>query len=147
MTLPTGNYKAEDLIASVLRHSDPSDWRYFERHQSLTYTQDVRLTLHLENDDPFSEPWMDVFSDKTGNKVLVTVRYGGALVEEFIFILVDGGRALLPLPGSGSIGSEPVRTITHLQKAVGAILNTARKTADVYDAALESANFKTFSGS
>ncbi|WP_216319758.1 hypothetical protein [Deinococcus aestuarii] len=140
MTTSTGKPTVDDLL-STLRFSEPADWLHFERDRSHTYSLDPALTLHEEREDAFHASWLSNFPDPSGTKVMVTVRYGGSLIGEFVFVEVDGGRATLPLPSQGSL-----LTITYLQRRIGEIINHSAGRPESYAEALDKLGVHMISG-
>jgi hypothetical protein len=60
---------------------------------------DVALVLwwgRMIHDD-FSEPWTDHFEDRRARSIYVEATYGGSLVLQDGFVIVDSGRYCLPL--------------------------------------------------
>jgi hypothetical protein len=48
--------------------------------------------------DSFQETWANAFPDEQATGDLLDVLYNGMLVERVHYVVVDGGRALLPIP-------------------------------------------------
>jgi hypothetical protein len=66
----------------------------------LMYKPDIDISLAMDAtvNDPFDEPWVQAFSDPRAVSVAVQLRFRGAIVYEWVFVVVDGGRYLLPMP-------------------------------------------------
>lgn len=132
-----------ELLAMV-RFDHARDWTYFPRLQRLTYNADPSFTIEINSDDDteFREEWMNVFPDKTGSKHYVTLRHNNSVLADEIFIGVDGGRAMLPLP---ELGRKELVT-TYFKRTLGTIINKAMDREDLYEQYLESAGFRPISG-
>lgn len=117
--------KLEALISLIL-DSNPSDWstissgptfrdqlrdvsnnkdRWTEinsHHTIAVYKPDISISLGFGMDwkEKFDEPWAKKFPDPEASSELIDVYYYGALVYRDISIIVDGGRAYLPMPKS-----------------------------------------------
>lgn len=132
-----------DLLA-MIRFGDTQDWTYFPRLRRLTYNPDPSFTIEIDSDDDteFREEWMKVFPDKTGSKHYVTLRHNNSVLADEIFIGVDGGRALLPLPEPGF--EEPITT--YFKRTLGTIISKVMDREDVYEQYLTDAKFRQISG-
>jgi hypothetical protein len=65
-----------------------------------SYRPDISIGLAwcwLSNPE-WHEDWIDHFDDKTASSHFVDFLYNGMLVDREVYIVVDGGRAYLPLP-------------------------------------------------
>ena len=58
----------------------------------------VSLAWGATINSKFSESWHADLPDSSANAVLVVLRHNGAKVDEWTFVIVDGGRYILPLP-------------------------------------------------
>lgn len=67
-----------------------------------SYKPDVSITLSwgLTVNDDFKEEWANKFSDPKASSHYVDVFFNNSLVYRDLYIVVDGGRAKLPLPRS-----------------------------------------------
>jgi hypothetical protein len=70
-------------------------------HSKLAvYKPDVDISLAMDatvNED-FAESWTQKFSDPKASSVAICLRYRGSIVFEWVYVSVDGGRYLLPMP-------------------------------------------------
>ena len=64
------------------------------------YKPDVSITLAwgLELNNNFREEWANKFHDPRASSHYVDIFFNNALVHREIYVIVDGGRAKLPLP-------------------------------------------------
>jgi hypothetical protein len=96
-----------DNIEKVVLASHPvDDWN----HQSdsvrsvSSYKHDMNLRFEIKNMDDgiqcadFKEPWANRHPDPSATGYWCNLFYGSTLVERFILVAVDGGRAMLPIP-------------------------------------------------
>lgn len=107
-----------DELLQVIKESSPDDW-------DLNFSQDAEIavfkknlslrieTRHTENfvhNDDFREKWANGFPDPHATSYYYHLYFGATRLKEFIFVSVDGGRALLPLPKSAKeLNVEPIR--------------------------------------
>jgi hypothetical protein len=59
---------------------------------------DVSLVMDATVTAQFQEPWATAFPDPNAESVAVQLRFRGSVVYDWLFVIVDGGRYLLPLP-------------------------------------------------
>lgn len=59
---------------------------------------DISLAFGANVCKDFQEPWVRGFPDSHASSVVVELRYRGSPVYEEVFVVVDGGRNLLPMP-------------------------------------------------
>jgi hypothetical protein len=69
---------------------------------SAVFREDVAISLAwgLQADATFAEPWATTFPDPKASRDFVDVFYNNSLVYRDTYIVVDGGRACLPMPES-----------------------------------------------
>jgi hypothetical protein len=63
----------------------------------------ITIAWGLDSPEPFEEPWALEFPNRSAVSGLVDVFYAGALVFRDVYVVVDGGRALLPLPAMNTM--------------------------------------------
>jgi hypothetical protein len=94
-------------IIETIEASNPyADWKYVQRgsNEVRYYVGDVNLRLETTFDEldihnpSFKEPWTDVHPDQNATSYFYNLYYGATLIQRFIFVAVDGARAMLPLP-------------------------------------------------
>ena len=72
--------------------------------QEAFLKEDPRLRFRVRFDDEgrhvkdFQAPWANNLPDKTAHSYWYSLTYDGALINRYVLISVDGGRAHLPLP-------------------------------------------------
>ena len=98
-----------------IEHETPYGWEWGDKnvdgkmypyieprsnHGLAVFKKDVDITLVYGADvtKDFSEPWTEQFPDTSAHSVSVGLQYRGQLVYEWVFVVVDGGRYLLPMP-------------------------------------------------
>jgi len=122
-----GSLSLED-IEDVLVNSKPDEWQYRDDYGIYIFKPNVELNIRIRDKeresvkddyDKFEEDWVEEFSDKNARRVIARVFFRGSFVTEYIFISVDGGRMLLPLPKA----YKDLR-ITSFQYKLGKILNS-----------------------
>lgn len=64
------------------------------------YRPDIDITLAIGSTvvEDFAEPWVQTFAAQNASSVAVWLRYRGVPVQEWVCVVVDGGRYLVPLP-------------------------------------------------
>lgn len=111
-----------DQILQTVEGSSPTDWHSMETQtihswvvsqgddgssiepkthsKLLVFRPDIDISVVMDATivEPFVEPWTQMFQDKHASSVSVQLRYHGAIVFQWVFVVVDGGRYLLPLP-------------------------------------------------
>jgi hypothetical protein len=83
-----------------------------DSHSSVAaFRPDLSITMAwgLSHSDDFEEPWANGFPDKRASSSFFDVFYNNALVYRGVYVMVDGGRAKLPLPKSRADLVVPVR--------------------------------------
>jgi len=94
-------------LTDILRHSSGRDWLQADGGESYVFKQDLHLKIKsghgFEVKDTSAYPWLDDLDEKSLLNVQFDVVYGASVIEKRSLLLVDGGRALLPIP-SGSDG-------------------------------------------
>jgi hypothetical protein len=86
------SYEVEEMSDEVMR----SD----EHGMVAAYRHDLAVTLAwgITSRLKFKERWANQFDDPDATSNFADLFYNGALVHREIFVVVDGGRAYLPLP-------------------------------------------------
>ncbi|GLQ66951.1 hypothetical protein [Gluconobacter kondonii] len=92
-----------DEAIQILATSSRSDWVIDDARGTFTYKND--LNLNIKRDDEaerreFSEPWANKHPDPHAYSKYFDVRYGQSHLERKHLVVVDGGRAILPIPKS-----------------------------------------------
>lgn len=107
-TVPTKN----NIEKIVLASDSKQDWhRQNESWRTITsYKHDMNLRFEIKYTDDgvqcedFCEPWANRHPHKSATGYWCSLYYGATLVEKFILVSVDGGRAMLPIPKPSSDG-------------------------------------------
>jgi hypothetical protein len=118
--------KLKELLATV-EGSAPADWhkmdsptlygwswgtnsggsfvepRTFETLLVYRGDVDISIAMAVTVTRPFDEPWVHRFPSSDAESVVVALRYRGAVVYEWVHVVVDGGRYLLPMPNPGKV--------------------------------------------
>jgi hypothetical protein len=113
--------KLDDLIATVEK-SMPDQWHKMESQtlygwasgtmgeypyiEAKTFDTlcvykpdvDVSLAIGATVNETFEESWNKRFPDPIGRSLVVRLLYRGSPIYEWVFVSVDGGRYLLPMP-------------------------------------------------
>lgn len=97
----------------------PDDWQrvgdetyfYHREFPEFTVTQGPILA------QPFEEPWVKRFPDRTAWSFRVELRYNTTVLRHFTFVGCDGGRYSLPLPRLVGVRFEVNRNSTHWRVA------------------------------
>lgn len=119
--------RLDDLIA-IVESSSSNDWQKLDVHtiygwewgqkQGQNYLEpkthsklavyksdiDVSFAMDAIVTEDFVENWTKKFASSKASSVAIWLRYRGAVVHEWVYVVVDGGRYLLPMPeldGSG----------------------------------------------
>ncbi len=88
-----------DQIHALANSSSQSDWHKHVETQAV-FCPDIDVSLDWsETINPsFSEPWHQNLPDSGATSVLVALRHNGIPVDSWTFVIVDGGRYLVPCP-------------------------------------------------
>jgi hypothetical protein len=105
------------IILTLLSSDPDEDWLKAERRGITTYFHrgdtDLRIEYGIGDDDVhvrgFVEPWANGFSDPNADSYYVYLYYGATLIQDFVSVTVDGGRARMPLPDAGTLDVDQVR--------------------------------------
>lgn len=92
-------------IRTLVDNSSRSDWHKFAEAMAIL-TEDIDVSLDWsETVNPnFTEPWHQNLPDPGASSVSVVLRHNGSPVDNWTFVIVDGGRYILPLPSPGAGG-------------------------------------------
>jgi len=114
----------QEIERIILDSETPMDWTRLAHGTAttITYASDVNIRFEMDFEGkgvqarPFEERWARGFPDKAASGYFCDLYYGSTLLERFVLVSVDGGRALLPLPRSAIDLS-----ITRLQYKIGKV--------------------------
>lgn len=108
----------------------PTEWRYDDELGIYVYLPNIAITLEVDRNEDgrrdFYEEWARSFPDPNAQMQHYNMRLNGVTIEKTYAVVVDGGRAYLPLPQLDGM------TITHAQYNFGAILNRGSAEYDRY---------------
>ncbi|NMC06537.1 MAG: hypothetical protein GYA24_15075 [Candidatus Lokiarchaeota archaeon] len=110
-----------DEIKNFVEYSEIESWQYVERSKRFIHRQYPALQIRIEGEHEkrdFVEEWAMRFPDKHAHKQTVSLYFNDTLLEDFLFVWVDGYRALLPAPDM-----RDRVTLTPLQDKLGRIVN------------------------
>jgi len=103
---PIRDMTFDELLEFVPTTDPKTDWHGFNTEWAgeTFLKEDPRLRFrssYAEQDiqcENFQEPWANCHPDKNARGFWFNLSYNGALIERFIVVSVDGGRALVPPP-------------------------------------------------
>lgn len=93
-------------LKSVVVSSQAKDWNRVITTISKTYSYKIDPNLRIvqmydesgtQNDD-FREEWANKFLNPKAHGLFFDIYYASSLIDRVILVMVDGGRADLPLP-------------------------------------------------
>jgi hypothetical protein len=110
---PVYRMNCAELLDLVSATDPRRDWKRINTSwvEEVYLLEDPRLRFRCRHDeagthcDHFQEPWANRHPDPHATSYWYDLYYDSALIERFIIVSVDGGRALLPLP-TQRIGQE-----------------------------------------
>lgn len=105
---PFFNYSLGDVTAFDGQGGSTTYVEVESHHSAASYIPDISLTIQWGmkwTDDNLSFAWAD-FADPTIRRTLIDVFWHGALVHRFWGLVVDGGRARIPMPELAEGGVE-----------------------------------------
>ena len=92
-------------IRRLVEGSSLRDWhKYEEATAVLVEDIDVSLDWCVTINPSFTESWHKTLPDPHASSVCVALRHNGSPVDTWTFVIVDGGRYLVPLPRPDSAG-------------------------------------------
>lgn len=103
---PVREMTYEELLAFLLQTDPRKDWKYFSTNwaEEVFLKEDPRLRIRCRSDEfgvhnkDFREPWANRHPDPEARSYWYEYCYDSALIERFVMVSIDGGRAVLPLP-------------------------------------------------
>ena len=110
-------YMSYDEILDFIKQSDAKlDWKWIETKWSeeafLKEDPRLRITARYDKDgvhqQEFTESWMEAFTDPKASSYWFDLSYDHALIDRFILVPVDGGKAELPTPEPGTLQVDPL---------------------------------------
>ncbi|MCC5847618.1 MAG: hypothetical protein JJU29_05930 [Verrucomicrobia bacterium] len=94
-----------DEIRAIIDNSSSDDWHKAAKATTI-FIPDIDISLDWnETINPnFTEPWHNCLHDPSASSVSVVLRHNGAPVDRWTFVVVDGGRYMMPLPAPSASG-------------------------------------------
>jgi len=93
-------------LMEIILNSDREDWLYNDPKRTYVYRGDLNIRIEvrdpLEHQGNFVAEWANCHSDASARRQFYDVYYGASVVESFMLVSVDGGRAFLPPPEPGT---------------------------------------------
>jgi hypothetical protein len=120
---------AAEILEFIKTTNPKSDWKRIPTNWAVeTYLiEDPRLRFRYRFDEEgihdrqFQEPWASRHPDPNATSYWCYLYYDSALIDRYVLVSVDGGRALIPLPRQ-HIGNEIYPSgITDLEFQIGKI--------------------------
>ena len=109
------NPTRENIERVIFESSPINDWN--QRRDTLrsvvSYKRDMNLRFEIKYIDEgvqcknFKEPWATRHLHQSATAYWCNLYYGSTLVEKFILVSVDEGRAMLPIPKIGPKDTRP----------------------------------------
>jgi len=112
---PVRHMNYDEILDFIKTTNAKSDWQWIKTDwaEEAFLKEDIRLRIRVRWDDAgihikdFKEPWANKNQDPTATSYWYDLFYDGALIDRFILVSVDGGRAELPLPNPATLEVEP----------------------------------------
>ena len=110
-------YMSYDEILDFITKSDAKlDWKWIEtnRAEEAFLKEDPRLRISVRYDQDgihqkdFTESWMTAFADPKASSYWFNLSYDHALIDRFILVSVDGGKAELPMSDPDTLQVDPL---------------------------------------
>ncbi len=113
---PVRHMDYDEILSFIKTTNAKEDWKFIKTDwaEEAFLKEDPRLRIRVRWDDEgihvkgFIESWANRFPDPTAHSYWYGLSYDGALIERFILVSVDGGRAELPLPNAGTLMVKPL---------------------------------------
>lgn len=107
----------QNILECIMNSDSKDDW-YHTRTSDWTdiafFKQDVNLRFEIyynedgtQNED-FKAVWANRFPDQHARGYFVFLRFCNTLIDTYILVSVDGGRAFLPIPKLGTLQVTPM---------------------------------------
>lgn len=93
---------AKYKILSKIYESAKEDWIFDIRNKKIICSSDSNLVIVRYDGDEFSDSWTDEHMDKNAYTYLYSIEYGGTVIDVIEVVVVDGGRAIVPMPKIGT---------------------------------------------
>ncbi|MDP8209299.1 MAG: toll/interleukin-1 receptor domain-containing protein [Candidatus Stygibacter australis] len=93
-----------EILEMIYQNPFPN-WECYDDESTFILKEDINLKIvrdDFDNRRPFNEKWATSHPDKMAYANYYFVYYNNNLVDKFLLVAVDGNRAELPLPKSGT---------------------------------------------
>ena len=108
---PIRHMNFKEILDFITDTNAKDDWKVIATNwtQEAFLKEDPRLRLRIRFDDEgihnenFIAHWANNHPDPNATSYWCNLTYDGALIDRYILVDVDGGRALLPLPNRNSL--------------------------------------------
>jgi hypothetical protein len=123
----------QEYFQTILE-SDITDWIYDEGVDLYICKKDISITISQSSREiELPTHWATIFSDPGTITEIFYLKYNNTKIMEFLGVLVDEGKMLIPYPYDDN-------SITNIKYQIGLILNICRcKIKDIYDKYLHQA--------
>lgn len=113
---PVRKMSYDEILNFITASNAELDWKWIQTNwaEEAFLKEDPRLRIRVRFDDAgvhikeFNEPWVESHPDTTATSYWYDLSYEGALIDRFILVSVDGGKAELPMPDPGSLEVSPL---------------------------------------
>ena len=120
---------ASEMLEFIKTTNPKSDWKRIPTNWAVeTYLiEDPRLRFRYRFDEEgihdrqFQEPWANKHPDPKATSYWCYLYYDSALIDRYVLVSVDGGRALIPLPRQRIENEIYFSGITKLEFQIGKI--------------------------
>jgi hypothetical protein len=98
----------DEVLAFVQLSNVQTDWKLISTgivsEAALKEDPRLRVTIRYDergvHEEDFREPWANGFPDPSARSYWAEVTYDRAILDRYVLVSVDGGRAMLPMPNS-----------------------------------------------
>lgn len=106
-----------NLFAHIMESDSVDDWHRTRTNdwvEIACFKSNVNLRFEIHYDENgtqnenFVADWANCYPSKSAKGYFVQLRFGSTLIDTFVLVSVDGGRALLPVPKPGTLKVPPV---------------------------------------
>lgn len=113
---PVRHMSYDEILGFITLSDAKHDWKWIETNwaEEAFLKEDPRLRIRVRYDDTgihnrdYAETWMAAFADPRANSYWFNLSYDGALIDRFVLVSVDGGKAELPTPAAGTLEIDPL---------------------------------------
>lgn len=124
---PSPPRKSLEMFEFLLAFPEKWSKRYIKDRPIWIYAEDslYQIVVDYDSREQFDEPWVRHYPDSKATKYPVYLQINGVTVHELLFISLDGGRYLVPLPESKTADNERrfIWKRSSLRVKVGSVIN------------------------